>query len=205
MTESEPAHDIGAIREAITAHMTRTGMRAKELSQKAGLNETAVRDLMQKVDDPRIGTLTKLAVALGCSPSTLFGGLVQVSGTIGEGGGVTAAPEPVQFVARPPEAVGELLAYRVSGTHLMPAYRDGDVVYCARDDQTAVDDCIGEECVMQLAGSGALVFKTLAYGRTPNHFTLRSFNAADVADVSLAWVAPVLFVMRSRLTRVNNS
>jgi repressor LexA len=196
-------HDIAAIRNALGAQMARTGLKPKALSKKAGLNETAVRDLMDRVDDPRIGTLFKLAQALGCSPSTLFGGLVQVAGYVRDGGEITSSPwcdGKQSYVQRPPEAVGELMAFRIDSDTHGPAYRQGDVVFVAHDDENVVPgNYIGEECIVHLT-TGALMFKTLEHSLQSGRFTLRSHSAADIEDVQLAWAAPVLFLMRSRST-----
>jgi len=194
--------DIAELRKRLALHMERTGLKGRELSRRAGLNETAVRDLMDRVTDPRLGTITGLASALGTTPESLIGGLVQVAGCIRAGGEVVRAPEcgcEAEFVPRPPEAIGELMAFKIDGDTLRPAYRDGDVVYIARNDDTPPDECVGDECVVQLAGSGALVLKEVAHGTTPGRFNLRSTQAADLVNVGIAWCEPILFVMRRRI------
>jgi repressor LexA len=199
---------IGNIRNALRLHMERKGLKAKELSRQAGLNETAVRDLMDRTSDPRIGTLVKLATVLGCTPETLFGGLLPISGCIVPGGEIRDASEcgaENTWVAPVAGIIGEPMVYQVAGDHLRPVYGDGDVIFAVRDDSKPVAEFVGEECVMQLAGTGALVFKALGRGHKPGRFTLRSFNAADVEDVALSWVAPAVAVVRNRLnsTRLN--
>lgn len=50
------------------------GFNNKSLSLKAGLNETAVRDILQRrKNDPRLDVLEKLATALDVAPSVLAG------------------------------------------------------------------------------------------------------------------------------------
>ena len=192
--------DIDAIRKALAVRMERTGLKAKQLSKKAGLNETAVRDLMDRVTEPRLGTLIKLANALNCSASTLFCGLVELNGYIVGGGTVVDARDrgnETEYVPRPPDVDGELMAFRVDGDEHLPVYGDGDVVYVARNGLRP-RDCLGKECVAALT-TGPWVLRTLANGARPGLFNLRSISAPDLESVQIAWVAPTLFVMRKRI------
>lgn len=191
--------DINAIRAELKRQMELKGMKAKRLSKAAGLNDTAVRDLMEKVDDPRVGTLIKLADALDIPAASLFGNQVPVLGKVGAGGSVLfeEADEP-ELVDRPPGAVGKLMALRVTGESMLPVYRDGDIVYVNRDHDGVLPEYIGEECVVHTVEGGTFL-KTLANGSQFNRFTLRSFNAGDMENVELIWATPVRFVMRRRI------
>jgi hypothetical protein len=197
--------DIQAIRRTLQAHMDRTGLKGKTLSRMAGLNESAVRDIMVTVDNPGIATLLSIARALEVSPATLFGGTVPVAGLINGNGEILPimqdGAEPLQRVPRPPEAVGELLAYKVVGSGLMPAYRSGDVIYCTRDPGPIQEDYDGEECVVQLAGTGSILLRTVTITAIQGVFNLHSFKTAELQNIPLAWAAPVLFVMRKRLNQ----
>lgn len=188
--------DINAIRAALQREMAKKGFRAKKLSKVAGLGETAVRDLMQTVDDPRVGTLIKLAEALEIPASSLFGTQVPVLGKIGAGGSILfeETDEP-EMVDRPPGATGRLMALRVVGDSMMPVYRDGDVVYVHRDHEGVLPVYLGEECAVHTVEGGTFL-KILAPGTQVNRYTLRSFNAADMENVEVIWASPVLFVMR---------
>lgn len=191
--------DINAIRAALKREMERKGIKAKRLSKVAGLGETAVRDLMEKVDDPKVGTLIKLADALEIPASSLFGNQVPVLGKVGAGGSVLFNDEdddPV-MVDRPPGAVGRLMALSVTGDSMLPVYRDGDIVYVNRDHEGVLPEYIGEECVVHTVDGGHFL-KTLAIGSQVNRYTLRSFNAGDIENVELIWATPVLFVMKKR-------
>jgi transcriptional regulator with XRE-family HTH domain len=94
--------DINAIRTALRREMERRGIKAKRLAKAAGLGETAVRDILEKVDDPRVGTLIKIADALDIPASSLFGSQVPVLGKIGAGGSILfeEADEPELVIAR---------------------------------------------------------------------------------------------------------
>lgn len=190
--------DINAIRAALKQAMERKGMKAKRLSVNAGLNPTAVRDIMERIDDPRVGTLIKLADALEIPASSLFGNQVPVLGKVGAGGSVLfeESDEP-ELVDRPPGAVGRLMALKVVGDSMFPVYREGDIVYVARDHEGVLPHYIGDECVVHTWDGGTFL-KTLENGSQPNRYHLHSFNAPAMDNVELVWATPVLFVMRRR-------
>jgi DNA-binding Xre family transcriptional regulator len=190
--------DINAIRTALRREMERRGIKAKRLAKAAGLGETAVRDILEKVDDPRVGTLIKIADALDIPASSLFGSQVPVLGNIGAGGCILfdEAAEP-ELVDRPPGAGGKLMALRVTGDSMLPVYRDGDIIYVNRDHEGLLPQYLGEECAVHTVEGGTFL-KILSLGSEPNRYTLRSFNAGDMANVEVAWATPVLFVMRAR-------
>ena len=55
---------VRAICDFIVAEMKAQGISQRKLSGRAGLSESAIRDLLKKVDNPGIGTLFKIAEAL---------------------------------------------------------------------------------------------------------------------------------------------
>lgn len=190
---------IETIRGALRREMERTGLRGKKLSRVAGLNEQAVRDLMQKVDDPKLNTLLKLASALGIPPGHLFDEFIPVSGQVGVEGIVRfeGLGKP-QLVPKPPTARGDLVALKVIGDHLLPAHRDGDILFISRDRDVIELDYIGDECVAQLL-DGAAYLRVLASGSEPGTHTLRTTNGGrERENVALAWAAPVLYTIRAR-------
>jgi phage repressor protein C with HTH and peptisase S24 domain len=191
--------DIKAIREQLRRQMASKKVKSRRLAKMAGLGETAVRDLLEKVDDPRVGTLIKIADALEIPASSLFGNQVEVAGKVGAGGCVlyNEPDEEPELVDRPPGAVGRLMALKVAGDSMFPVYREGDIVYVARDHEGVQPHYVGEECVVHTVEGGTFL-KTLATGSQFNRFHLQSFNAPPMENVELIWATPVLFVMRRR-------
>ena len=189
---------IQEVREALRRAMGVKGARNKPLAKLAGVGETVVRDFLDKGVEPRVGTLIKIADALEIPASSLFGPQVPVLGKVGAGGSVLfeETDEP-ELVDRPPGAVGRLMALRVTGESMLPVYRDGDIVYVARDHEGVLPEYIGEECVVHTYEGGTFL-KTLALGSQPNRYTLRSFNAADMENVELIWASRVEFVMKRK-------
>src|ERR1043165_3852615 len=65
--------DIAMIRTAIEREMKAKGFSRRSLSSAAGLSQTAVRDLLDRTENPGIGTLHKIAEALEMPFETISG------------------------------------------------------------------------------------------------------------------------------------
>lgn len=191
--------NIQEIRKAIQAAMDRRGIKAKPLAKAAGLNETAVRDILQRSDNPGIGTLLKIADVLEVPASEIFGGRVPMLGKIGAGGSILfeEEAEPQTVDAPPASSSKAMMALLVVGDSMMPVYRDGDIVYVRRLHDGVLPHYLGEECAIRTADGGTWL-KTLSPGTQIDRYTLRSFNAADMENVEVIWATPVLFVQRHR-------
>jgi transcriptional regulator with XRE-family HTH domain len=202
-----PVGSIQRIRDAIEAEMKRKGFSRRSLSSAAGLSESAVRDLLTRVDNPGIGTLRKVAEALEMPVDALTGAglMVPVVGKIGAGGEVLFSLDPdaelnddaVDMVPRPPLVTGRLMALEVVGSSMLPKYEDGEIVYCrapSGDHGHIPEDAIGSYCAVRTSDGGTYL-KVLAKGSAEGRFTLRSLNAPDMEDVEVIWASRVLFVM----------
>ncbi len=194
---------MGSIREALRREMERRGWKPKPLAKKAGLGETAVRDILSlESQDVRVGTLRRLASVLDCELEDLLGApRVPVVGYIGAGGTVIFEDMgSEETVLRPPAITGAVIALEVRGVSMLPKYEPGDVIYIQRQHDGILPEYVGEYCAVRLV-SGETYLKKLMAGTSPGRFTLVSLNAADMPDVEVKWATPVLFVMprRSRL------
>lgn len=65
-TSREQSFDREAFRERLRTKLKERGVLARPLAEGAGLNESAVRDILHRDTIPRIDTLICLAAALGC-------------------------------------------------------------------------------------------------------------------------------------------
>lgn len=203
------ANNILAIRKAIEVEMRRKGFSRRSLSSAAGLSESAVRDLLTRVDNPGIGTLRKIAEALEMPVDALTGAglMVAVVGKIGAGGEVLFSLDPdaelnddaPDMVPRPPLVSGRLMALEVIGSSMLPKYEDGEIIYChaPSNDGYVPDDAIGSYCAVRTTDGGTYL-KVLTKGTEPERFTLRSLNAPDMENVEVVWASRVLFVMPRR-------
>lgn len=68
-----------SLSERLERLMTERAISRKALSARAGLNETAVRDIMERNGNPTLKTLQKLATALGVDTSTLISDLTDLT------------------------------------------------------------------------------------------------------------------------------
>lgn len=192
--------DIEAIRAAIVSEMEARGLSRRKLSAAAGIGETAIRDLLERTANPGIATLNKVAGALDVPVEKLIGAhQVPLVGQIGAGGRIAyqSDVEHYEMVARPPNAVGNVIAYEVLGDSMLPKYEAGDVIYIDQDGVESPSRHVGEYCAVRLADGGTYL-KVLATGRDNGLYTLRSLNAADIEDVEVEWATPVLFIMPRR-------
>lgn len=192
--------NIDAIRLTIEKEMEAKGFSRRRLSLVSGLSPTAVRDVLERTENPGIGTLHKIAEALDL-PFESISGVDQVPllGEIGAGGAVAYFKEDQEasFVPRPPLAPGPMMALVVRGDSMLPKYEPGDVVYVRRDHEGVLPAYLGRYCAIHLSDGGTYL-KILAQGSKLDRFTLRSLNAAEMENVEVVWASPVLFVMPRR-------
>lgn len=192
--------DIAAIRDRIEMEMKAKGFSRRGLATKAGVGQTSIRDVLERTDNPGIGTLHKIAEALDLPFEAISGAeSVPLLGEIGAGGAVAYFKDDHEFetVPRPPLAPGPLMALRVVGESMLPKYEPDDVIYVRRDHEGILPQYLGRYCAVNLADGGTYL-KILAAGAAPDRYTLRSLNAADMENVEVIWAAPVLFVMPRR-------
>ena len=189
--------DIQAIREIIEREMKEKGFSRRSLSSTAGLSQTAVRDLLDRTDNPGIGTLHRIAEALHIPVENITGSArVPLLGEIGAGGLIAYFKDDHEdeLVPRPPLAPGPLMALMVKGDSMLPKYDPGDVIYVRRDHDGVLPAYLGKYCAIHLTDGGTYL-KQLTVGTIQDRFTLRSLNAADMENVEVVWASPVIFVM----------
>lgn len=206
----EKTHDFGTmacmkqivniqdIRERIEVEMKAKGFSSRKLALTAGLAQTAIRDVMQRIDNPTIGTLVKIAEALDMSFDHLTSGAhVPLVGQIGAGGEIALfneAAENFEMVLRPPLLLGPVMALEVQGDSMLPKYDPGDIIYVTRAHDGVLPQYMGRHCAVHLDDGGTYL-KILSAGTVAGKYTLRSLNAADMENVEVIWASPVLFTM----------
>lgn len=185
------------IRAALKILMDRSGIGPRTLAKRAGLGDTAIRDIMeQRVDSPRVSTLTAVSEFFNVPLSfILSGGDVAVVGKIGAGGHVIYDEvADLGFVPRPPDTDGDLIGLEVEGDSMLPKFDPGDVVYISPEPGISPDRLIGAYCACRLV-SGETYLKVLARGSMPGKYNLRSLNAGEMEDQELLWAAPVRAIL----------
>lgn len=94
-------------------------------------------------------------------------------------------------VVKPVHFAGDCVAVRIRGDSMHPL-RDGWLIFYARHQDGVPDECIGELCVVKVAGDGPTLVKELRRGRQPDRYRLDSWNGAPIEDVALDWAARVI-------------
>lgn len=180
MTLEEVAERLG-ISTAQVSRLERgtSDLSGDRLGQFAALYGTTVADLLvsRPTQVPLVGYIGAGAEIYPFNDAPLGGGLDQV--------------EP------PPHECRALVAVEVRGDSMFPAYREGDLIYYARDGAALDEAAIGAECVVKVS-DGATYVKTLMRGSRANLWTLLSYNTPPLENVAIEWAAPVLWVDKRR-------
>lgn len=175
----------------------------KGLSLAARLNETALRDILERGSVPKLDSFLAICKAAHVDPATvLFGDEPQrieipVKGIASAGEGWTPAGDGTIDYLQFDLERDETLAIEVRGNSMAPVYRNGDFLICRKQGR-AFDNLIGLDCAV-LTNDGKGYVKILARGTRPGRFNLKSYNVVnkDIENVQLAWVAPIIWIKRT--------
>lgn len=134
----------------------------------------------------------------GSAPKKLAA--VPLVGYVGAGGEITYGdPDVAQDIGdeveAPPGADDLVEAVIVRGDSMYPVYKDRQVIYYRKAQQTAPRDLTGDECVVRLA-DGRTLIKQIFPGNDPGTFDLHSYNAPPLQGVNIVWAVPVLWVKK---------
>lgn len=183
-------------RERLRAKVAASGMSRTELSRRAGLGTTAVRDILERGTVPSVETLAALAEVLQCPLyDILDGGLVlprrvTVSGVVTASGDWVACPPSVTKID---DLGGDLVAVLIDAAARLPGYRPGDVVISART--AALDNHIGRDVICE-SETGERRLGVLQRGREPGRYDVRALDPHQADLIGVAWAAPVKVVIR---------
>jgi transcriptional regulator with XRE-family HTH domain len=193
-------------RDRLRRILDERGLNMKQLSLAAGLGETAVRDMLQKVASPRVDTIVAVADQLGITLTELLEGrqdgprraLVIGYVSAGEGWTSVEGDGPVDEIELNVDG-GAPVALIVRGDSMTPVYRDGDVIVGARRATSNPQGLVGSDCIVETR-SGERYVKFVARGTAKGRYALKSYNPAhpDIENVDLAWAAPISMVIRAK-------
>ena len=142
--------------------------------------------------------LAKAANALGVSVGELFEKRqINVVGYIGAGAEFHAIDDHAKgagldSIDAPPGCSENAVAVKVRGTSMFPVYTEGDILVYS-DRRTDIESFIKTRCIVGLS-DGRILVKTITRGTTQPYWTLTSFNAAPIEDVTLEWCAKIEWV-----------
>ncbi|TYO91452.1 helix-turn-helix protein [Oceanicella actignis] len=144
----------------------------------------------------------KYARAFRVSPEWLLFGTggpekksVPLVGYVGAGAEIFTLDEGVGALDEvdPPPGIGpEAVAVRVRGDSMWPRYMDGDVLIYDR--HAPLDRVDGRECVVALPDGRRFV--KIVRRNPDGTFTLESWNAPPIHNVTLDWAAEIAWVKR---------
>lgn len=189
----------------LTRSLNRRGWSAAELSRRSGVSEQNIYKYLQgKVDQPRGKALPVIAAALGVHALWLRDGVgpelasIPLEGYIGAGESFIPATDATIGEASIDFSADDPIAVEVRGTSMLPVYRPGDYLLCARTKSNFSEHCLNRDCIV-LTADGFGYIKRLIQGSAPDRFTLLSYNGAPIENVELSWCAPVVWVRRNGL------
>lgn len=101
-----------------------------------------------------------------------------------------AKGEGFELIPAPPGMLNGI-ALIVRGDSMSPKYENGEVLFIEKT-VFSIESLIGENCYIQLSDGRAYV-KKLQYGSKPGLYTLISYNAAPIVDVTVERVYPIAY------------
>ncbi|MGB3536822.1 MAG: LexA family transcriptional regulator [Mesorhizobium sp.] len=188
------------------------GYTMKSLSLAAGLNESFVRDMLNRKRQPGIDKLTRLLAAMGVSVSEFMNEgrpndtrAVPLMGFIGAGAEVEpdfeqVPPEGLDQIQVPFALPSDMIAFQVRGDSMMPQFRDGAVLIVYREQRRSLESFYGEEAAVRTS-DGRRFIKTVIRGNQAGRVNLISWNAQPIENVHLTWVGEIFSVFPARSLR----
>lgn len=180
-----------------------------QLAERLGVTQSTVQQWESGDTTPRPSRNNAIAKALGADVIWLFQGrnvgepvnkTIPLMGYVGEGGQIFPVDDhlkgaELEEVESPPiENTHGIVAVRVRGDSLSPAYFPGNVIYYGAPEQDP-SAAIGKEVVVCVT-DGRILVRRLAMGRKPGHFDLINYAGAVSQDERVQWVAVIRWVKK---------
>lgn len=140
-------------------------------------------------------------ILFGKFPSRPKSGTVPVLGYVGAGAEVilldntTTHEAGLEYVDAPPGAKQGIVAVRVKGESMVPAYRDGDLLFYSERTGFSPSD-YRQERIVWLSDDRVFV-KTILPGTRKDRVTLVSWNAEPILDAHVILTAKIEWIKRA--------
>ncbi len=185
---------------------------AAALSRLTKLNEVTVRAYVNGTRNPPLEECFLLAKATKADPFWIFDGKarpelanttpaeIPVYGYAGAREAVDIIPSddqgPIDEV-QPLRAEDGFKAVVVRGVSMLPAYRDGDVLFF-REDHVPIDQLIGKDCIVLTDDKERAYVKRMMKGSKKGHYTLLSYAPGidPLPDVKVLKAWPIEWIRR---------
>jgi Peptidase S24-like len=201
-------------RQALRTFLAKSGLSMSRLAAAAHLSESSVRHFLagraHSLGDDTWCALADAASTLlhrDIAPGELRGDdqispQIAAAGYVGAGAEIHAIDDHtngagIEMIDRPPGLREDVVAVIVRGESMYPVYRDGDVLFYARNDARDLVELVGVDCVVRTLDGRSYV-KLLRRGSRRGVWTLTSHNAPDITDVRVEWAAPVRWIQKAR-------
>jgi transcriptional regulator with XRE-family HTH domain len=199
----EPFLELG---QRIKGLRKQKGLTQQEFAAKLGITQPTVHRWEKGAFAPDDKMLEVLSDMAGVPTAVFRYGeirlgrrMIAVSGYAGAGGEIVPVDgSSADEVEAPPESGLYMVAVKVRGDAMLPAYADGDILFYGRDPGLGGVDpstCLGRDCAVKLVNGPTLV-KRVAQGGGRNTYLLMSFVAEPIVNVRLEWASPVRWVKR---------
>jgi phage repressor protein C with HTH and peptisase S24 domain len=177
-----------------------TGKKKKDLAEVLGVSPQVVTEILKGGRPLRLREVPKVEQFLGRkAPWTANGREVRLAGRIGAGGMINKDVDQsarAHEMIRVPFAVEPgISAFEVEGDSMLPAYGPGEVILCGPE-ISDLQAAIGKEVALQTT-EGDVYLKRLERGSAEGLYTLQSYNASPIRDVSVEWVAPIIGTLKA--------
>lgn len=190
--------------------MVDRGFTMKSLSLAAKLNESFVRDMLQRKRMPSLDKFARLVSVLGMTVGDFVdaphriddASRVPLMGYVGAGAEVEPDFEQVpeaglEQISVPFPLPAEMIALQVRGNSMLPQFRDGAVIIVYREQRRSMESFYGEEAAVRTT-DGRRYIKTIIRGSRPGTVNLISWNAEPIEGVGLAWVGEIFTVFPAK-------
>lgn len=116
--------------------------------------------------------------------------MAQVRGRVGAGSLIEAIDQPPWRYVEVPASWTDAIALEISGMSGYPVYEDGDDIVIRGEQRLIEEEFLNQSCVVETQ-DGLGLLKKVRRGSAPGLYTLESFNAPPIDDVSLRSARPV--------------
>lgn len=190
-------------RQKLQQRIDHLGLTRAEVCRRAGTNQTALRDIIDRGQTPSVENLSKLARAVGYTLTELYENGEPVSlnfrlSGVAQGDGMWATLPPQQARIIPLDVLNEEhiwieVGHDLDGT----TYRRGDIIAGPKLDGPNHHNLIGCEVIMTTK-DGEQLIGILMPADKPTRYSIRPFDPRkpERRNVEIAWLAPIRIVIR---------
>lgn len=192
------------IPEKIRAIMKATGKKQLEIAEHFNVSQSTVNRWLagSEPEGHRRDAINEAYESLvDHKPSDDFGEAVPLMGYIGAGSEIMpdfeqVPPDGLDQIHIPFSLPSEMIAFEVRGDSMLPVYKNGHIIIVKKNSAKSADSFLGQEAAVRTS-DGRRFLKTIMKG---SPYTLMSFNAAPIENVSIEWIGEI-FAILPRSTR----